>query len=114
MDYSIEVKGDNLTVVKLRGRVTVYQLQRFKDLLEEVKRRVVGRKRLIFDFADLAYMDSLALGIIVAFSKEFRERGGDIKIIHMNGDLSLIFDVSRLSKVYDVYENLGEAQRSFI
>lgn len=114
MDYSIEIKSDNLAVAKLSGKVTIYQLQRFKDLLKEVKGSIGNRKRLVFDFADLQYVDSLALGVIVAFSKEFRENGGDIKIVHMSGDLSLIFDMSRLSKVYDVYDNIEEAGRSFI
>jgi anti-anti-sigma factor len=114
MDYSVELRGDNLAVVKLSGKITIYQLQRFKDLLGEIKRRIGNRKRLIFDFAGLQYMDSLALGIIVAFSKEFREEGGDIRIIHMNGDLGLIFDLSRLSKVYEVYDDIEEAKRSFI
>lgn len=113
MNYTFEKKSRKFSILKLGDRITIYQLQEFKQLLEEVRKKLGDEKNLIIDFNNLLYMDPLALGIIVAFSKEFREKGGDIKIINTNGDLSLIFEMSRLSKVYEIFKSSEEAERSF-
>ena len=113
MKYTLEKKSRKFSILKLSDRVTIYQLQEFRQVFEEVKRRLGGEKNLIIDFNNLLYMDPLALGVIVAFSKEFREKGGELKIINTNGDLGLIFEMSRLSKVYEIFKNSEEAEKSF-
>lgn len=114
MEYSLETKGKDTAILKLKDRITVYQLQKFKETFDEVKAKIGHRKHLILDFGSLLYIDALALGIIVSFSKEFREKGGDIKIAHMDGDLRLLFDLSHLSKVYEIYGSVEEAEKSFV
>jgi len=113
MQYDWEINGNNTAIVRFKDRITVYQLQKFKETFDEIRTKIGDRKRLILDFESLEYIDALALGIIVAYSKSFREKGGDIKIANMNEDLKLIFDLSRLSKVYEVYDSIQEADKHF-
>ncbi|MGH7198765.1 MAG: STAS domain-containing protein [Candidatus Omnitrophota bacterium] len=114
MEYRLELNNPHTAILHLKDSVTVYQLQKMRALLDEIKDKLRGRKRLIFDFSSLVFMDPLALGVIVAFSKEFREKGGDIRIVNMKGDLKRIFEESRLSRVYETYESVQEAERSFV
>jgi len=114
MNYSIESKGRNTTILRLEGRITVYQLQKLRDVFAEAKDRSGDRKRLILDLEALIYIDPLALGIIVAFSRDFREKGGEIRIVRMSDDIKFSFDLSRLSKVYEIYNRVEEAEKSFL
>ena len=113
MDYELQIKNPRTAVLCVKDRVTVYQLQTFKDLLESVRKKMGDRKRLILDFSSLMFMDALALGVIVAFSKAFRDKGGEIKMVNLNGDLSRVFEESRLARVYETYGSVEEAERSF-
>ncbi len=114
MNYSIENKGRNTAILRLEGRITVYQLQKLRDVFAEAKDKLGDKKRFILDLESLIYMDPLALGIIVAFSRDFREKGGEIRIVRMNDDLKFVFDLSRLSKVYEIYPRIEEAEKSFL
>jgi len=58
--------------------------------------------------------DALALGLLCAFSREVREQGGEIKLIHMNQDVKTVFDLAYLSKVYGIYDNVEAAIKSFL
>ena len=111
MNYQLEMKDRDAVVLKLMDRITVYQLEKFRQIFKVVQRKMGERKRLLIDMESLLYMDPLALGVIVAFSKEFRSQGGDIRIVRMNGELKHIFEESRLSKVYQVYDSVSQATK---
>jgi anti-anti-sigma factor len=113
MEYSLELRNAYAAVLRLEGSVTVYKLQDLKDLLGQVKGKIGARKRLILDLSSLTYFDPLALGVLVAFSREFRAAGGDIRIVSSGEDLIRTFEESRLSRVYAPYASVQEAERSF-
>ncbi len=112
MEYSIEKIHDGIVVLKLVGDISAYQLQNLKDTIQKLKAES-GSKKVILDLKDVGYLDAFALGIITSFSKELRDTGGDMKIVNMNNGIKLLFDLSHLSKVYETFNNIEEAAKSF-
>ena len=113
MEYKIKKDGD-FTILNLEKDVSVYQFAKFKEAIAAIKKQEGNSKRVIIDLKEVGYIDALALGALTDFSKEVREGGGDIKIINMNEDIKLVFDLSRLSRVYEIYNSMQEAQKSFL
>ncbi len=107
-------RGHDTAVLALKGTVSFYQLHKLRFLFEKIKIRLGQRKRLILDLSQLDYMDPLALGIIVAFSKDYRQESGDIKIVNIPQNLLSLFEQTRLSKVYESYGSIEAAEKSFI
>jgi len=103
-----------MAVLSMKDRVTVYQLPKFKEAFEGAQKKIGARKCLILDLSSMGFMDPLALGVLVAFSRIFREKGGEIKIVNANGELNRIFEESRLAKVYETYGSVEEAERAFV
>ena len=89
MEYKINKRNDIL-VLKLAGDITIYQLQHFKEAIEAIKKQKAPIKNVVIDLGEVNYFDSLALGILCAFSKEVREEGGDLKLIKMNKDVKIV------------------------
>jgi len=112
MEYEIK-NHKNVVVFKLSQPVTVYQLQEFKDAFQTLKGKLSQKKNVLMDLKKVSFLDPLALGVMVAFSKDLRENGGDLKILHMSNGVKQVFDESRLSKVYEVYDNMDDAVKSF-
>ena len=112
MEYQIE-NNKNIAILKLSKPITVYQLQKLKDAFSDVKSQLKQKKNVILDLGAVSYMDALALGILVSFSKELREAGGDVKLVNMNEELKHVLESSHLDKVYESYDNLEAAIKSF-
>ena len=113
MEYQINRHGD-IFVLKLSGDITIYQLQNFKEAIEALKKQKGEAKNVVIGLGGVNYFDSLALGSLCAFSKEVRDKGGDLKLINMNRDVRIVFDLAHLSKVYEIYDNIETAEKSFL
>ena len=113
MDYKIENSG-NVFVLRLLKDISIYQLGRFKEAIEEIKKKeATGGKRVVIDLKEVGFIDALALGVLTTFSKEMRDAGGEVKLASMNEDIRLVFDLSHLSKVYEIHATSEEAVKSF-
>lgn len=111
MEYQIEKRKDCL-IIRLSKDITVYQLAGFKEALAGVAKIAEPNSQVIIDLKDVKVIDEFALGILASFSRGIRENAGDVKFIHMNDDIKTVFDLTRLSKVYGIFNNLEEALAS--
>lgn len=100
-----------VTLVRLSGDIdslSVSQLNRgASDLLAQYQ------YKLILDFADVPYINSSGLGVIASVLKTVREKGGDVKFLHVPPSLLELFDIVRLTKIVQIYESEEEAVESF-
>lgn len=112
MDYRIE-QGSGCYILKLADDVTVYEVERFREAFESVKKEKGFNNRVILDLEKVGFIDALALGVLTGFSQEVRENGGDVKIAHMSEDIKTVFDLSHLSRIFEIYNSVEEAAKSF-
>lgn len=81
------------------------------DALRRTLTALIDRKqtRLVIDLGHVLYIDSSALGVLVAAMKEARGAGGDIRLCALEPDVHAIFEMTRLAKVMDIYPSRTEA-----
>lgn len=94
-------------LVKIEGEVDVYTSI---DLKKELTRLMEAeQKKIIIDLENVNYMDSSGLGVLVALLKELKKIGGELKLISLPISVKKIFDLTRLTKFFSIYNNLDEA-----
>lgn len=67
-----------------------------------------GQWRLVIDLVYTEYIDSAGLAVLVSLSKTVRERGGELRLVNLNGDLMRLFELTKLDRVIAVSGNDGE------
>ncbi|MBZ5515931.1 MAG: STAS domain-containing protein [Acidobacteriia bacterium] len=107
-----ERESDGVTVLVLAGRVTLgeesNQLRsKLKELLAE------GKTRLVLDLADVKYIDSAGLGTLVAGYTTARNHGASMKLANLTKKFDEQLHITKLVTVFDVYNSVGEAVKSF-
>ncbi len=58
-------------------------------------------KNLILDFADVSFMDSSGIGMILGRYKEVKLRGGKIMIIRIQPQVDRVLELSGLKKIIE-------------
>lgn len=99
-DIEGEIKRSDIT------DVTLHQL--VKDQLEE------GRRNILLNFEEVEFIDSFGVGEILASYISTHNLGGKLKIAKISKKLYLIFQVTMLTKVFDIFEDEDLAVQSFI
>ena len=72
-----------------------------------------GQFHVVFDLADLRYINSWGLGLLVALLSMMRKAGGDLRLANLGENVHNLFIVTQLSKVFRTYEQVSEAVKSF-
>jgi anti-anti-sigma factor len=86
--------------------VTLHQL--VKDQLDG------GKRNILLNFKNVEFIDSFGVGEILASYISTHNLGGKLKIAKISKKLYLVFQVTMLTKVLDIFDDEELALQSFI
>ena len=69
----------------------------------------VGKINLVISFANVKFLTSAVLGLLIRVSKKIYESDGQLKLCNIEPKILEIFRITRLDKVFDIYEDCDEA-----
>ncbi len=98
----IEVSGSLLTdeeVASLRRAIAEFVDRRWR--------------RLLIDFSETKYLNSSAIGVLVAAHTTYSKRQWQLKLCSMNKHVHVIFAITNLMKIFSVYDTREEALKGF-
>lgn len=100
-----------VTILEIRGRVT---LGEGASLLREAIRHTLNHNtRVIIDLAEVTYIDSTGLGELVGGWVSARNRGADIKLLHIKSQIKDLLQVTKLLTVFECFDDEAAAVASF-
>jgi len=92
-------------------RATVVVAEDFKSIVQNELSN--GSSNFIFDLKTNEFIDSTFLAAIVISYKKIIENNGQLKIVGFRPAVRSMFELTNLSKIFDVYDNEQEALMSF-
>ncbi|HMK39770.1 MAG TPA: STAS domain-containing protein [Bacteroidota bacterium] len=98
----IEVKGSllsELEAAELREAVAAFVARRWPKLL--------------IDFSETMYLNSTAIGVLVAAHTSYARRKWQLRLCTMHKHVHLIFTITNLMKIFSVYDTREEALKNF-
>jgi anti-sigma B factor antagonist len=111
--YINERRSGDVTVLDLKGRVrigggTIALHKSIRVLLEE------GKTQILLNLANVSHIDSSGLGELVSSHISVKDKGGEIKLVHLTERLRELMTITKLVTVFDVYDDEQEALASFV
>ena len=108
----MERDANGVTVLSLTGRVVLgdesNQLRtKLKELLEG------GNKKLVLDLAEVKYIDSAGLGTLVAGFTSAQNQDANMKLANLTKKFDEQLHITKLVTVFDVYDTVEGAVKSF-
>lgn len=100
-----------VTVLSLKGRLDASATRDIKDKVKLLS----GDKplNLVIDMDGVDFIDSSGLGILVASLRTVNKKGGDIKISSLQDQVRSIFELTRLHRLFEIFDDSASAAKSF-
>lgn len=97
------------TSQKILSDVVIAQIGR--ELLELADQ--AGDGKMLLDFQGVTFMSSAMIGKIVLVNKKCKANKTTIKLCDISPSIMEVFEITRLNKVFSIYESKDEALKSF-
>ena len=109
MDFSIETEkvGSARHVIALTGEVDLYTAPELKSQMLELIAN--GADEVVVDFTNTTFIDSTTLGVLVSGVKRLREKDGTLSIVCADRNITKIFEITGLDRVFTIYPTRAEA-----
>ena len=113
MSFKSTVNTDgNVTIVRLEGKIT---LGEGSGALRDAVRNVLanGATNILLDLGGVSYIDSSGLGEMVGCYAAAQNRAASMKLLHLQKKVQGLMQITKLTTVFEVFEDEAQAIRSF-
>ncbi len=112
---SIDVKRvgarEDVALLQIRGFIDTTTAPEVHRVLAALLRD--GLVNIVVDMAGVGYVSSAGWGSFVGEIRDIREKGGDLRIVHMAPEVSEVFEMLEFNRIIQAYDHLEEAIDDF-
>lgn len=101
-------KEKNASVFLMRGEL-IDQNQATKLMSEVESDLIANENKIILNLADLKYLNSSGLNVLIHILTKARKAGGDVAICCVNSKITELLVITKLNNVFNVSESVEKA-----
>ena len=108
----IEVTKENdIAIVAVEGEIDVETSPQLRERFDELLAQ--GEHNFVIDLGGVDFIDSSGLAAFVRLFKRVRIGEGDVKLCCIRPEILKIFELTRLNRVFDIFDTRAEAVESY-
>ena len=107
----VERDVGDVTVLELRGELKDEGEVPLAEYVANLVGR--GRRKLLLDFTHVTRIDSTGVGMVAAKYLTLRRLGGDLKLLHLSPRARQLLAITKLARVFEIFDSEEDALRSF-
>ncbi len=113
MDINLTAKtiANGICIISLRGDIGAETVGDFKTKIDGIINSSI--KKYIMDFQEVSYLNSIGVGVVAAALKKVKKFQGNIKLINVSPAVQELFEMTRLTKVFEIYDTEEDAVKSY-
>ncbi len=98
VEYGIDVTLVTFTDERIVDEDQIKELQ--KSFQAVVERN--DDKKMVLNFANVRFMTSALLGLLIRIHKRVCESGGRLQLSNLDSNIRKVFEITQLTKVFDI------------
>ncbi len=107
-----EAINDTTHVIELGGEIDLYTAPEFKERMVELIDG--GKTHVVVDLSKATFIESTTLGVLVGGVKRLRPQGGSLALVCTDQNISKIFEITGLDRVFAIHETREDALSSVV
>ncbi len=106
-----ERRIEDVDIVALNGRLDISSAKKLKNRMNTLVKE--NRVRLILDMTGVDFIDSSGLGSLVSSLRSVNAKNGDVKLAGLRQQVYSIFELTRLHRVFTIFDDVESAMKTF-
>jgi len=102
---------NDITVCYVDGDIDINSSPDIRNALSDLTGRHV--KKIVIDLAGVSYVDSSGLATLVEMLKKTKSYGGKLRLSNLADKVKSLFEITKLEKLFEIFDNAEEALADF-
>lgn len=110
MDISSRAKGE-VVILDISGEIDLYNAPEIKDIVN----KLIEQKKysVIINLKEVTYIDSSGIGALISSLSNLKKYQGGLKIINVFASVKKVFELTKLTSFFEIYDSEDEAVKAF-
>ena len=106
MNYISHVYQNNVLRINFKGEIDSSNVGKIKEKLTRLRRNY-NPKKIIFNFEEVAFIDSAGIGLILGRYNEYRLDHISLVLVGVKNSIKKLFIISGINQLMDIYETVN-------
>ncbi|MDP8266575.1 MAG: STAS domain-containing protein [Candidatus Aceula meridiana] len=102
---------NDVVVCVMDGEINISNSPELRKFFDDVLK--TNTKKVIFDFSFVPYIDSSGLATLIEMFQRLKKVGGALRLCSMSEKIKNIFELTKLTKLFDISETRENALKDF-
>jgi anti-sigma B factor antagonist len=107
----IKRDAGDILIYDVEGEIDLYHAPKLRDMIKESI--LEGKLKFILNLEKVSYIDSFGIGVLISSLTNLKTKQGNLFILKMGPQVKKVFDLSRLSGFFSMFEDEFQAIESF-
>ena len=107
----VEKTSGDVIILELNGRLDSNTSKLLEDKVMEVLGQ--GRKKLLMDFADVDYINSTGLRVLLLALQQLKKNQGKLVLCSIKDYMKEVFEISGYTEIFPIFSDQPEGLKGF-
>ncbi len=110
MDISTRSKSD-VVILDISGEIDLYNAPEIKDVIAKLIEE--KKYQIIINLEKVSYIDSSGIGALISSLSNLKRYQGGLKIINVAGSVRKVFELTKLTSFFEIFDAEADAIGAF-
>ncbi|AAN50294.1 STAS domain-containing protein [Leptospira interrogans] len=104
-------ESGNIVILDINGEIDLYNAPEIKDVIAKLIEE--QKYYTIINLEKVSYIDSSGIGALISSLSNLKKYQGGLKIINVSGSARKVFELTKLTSFFEIFDNESEAVSAF-
>lgn len=103
--------NNDVIILDIEGEIDLYNAPEIKDIINQL---IEDQKyNVIINLEKVTYIDSSGIGALISSLSNLKKYQGGLKIINVYASVRKVFELTKLTSFFEIFDSENEALESF-
>ena len=104
-------ESSDVVIFDINGEIDLYNAPEIKETIKEEMNN--GKVNIIINLDKVSYIDSSGIGVLISSLSNLKKVGGALKLINVYASVRKVFELTKLTSFFDIYDSEDAALAAF-